>query len=414
MFNYALLVLSQSATAGHHGSSKKVDESMFKKTENSNQCYVIDDLAVECPVGYQFVSAVEGKKGTYEYCEAIDVILPSPRCPVPAVEINGQCYVQDCHLICPDGFTASSGKKGHGSCFATEIVNPEEVCPFMYEVVDSKKSGPYCKSMEQAITVRCPEHTVETPAGCLGQEHVFPGSCPDGFSPVPGDDNYCVREVERPCDYKKKDGDKKHGGHHRRLQHHSGHGNGHDYHYVPVDMHEEYHGHTEKVKVSKPKAPKLKKTKQPKKEAAYGFTKLVEESFCVYEEYVPAMDQVVDVIVPPIEAHKDIVMTAPIEYICPAGFDLSYEGKKKKDQTPVCVSSMIANPVCPIGTEPMGDCCVAEVPFEDYCPAGTLPEDGFCVTSQIVPPHYRWMLERECEGFECRQYYDNSCVSSHH
>lgn len=432
MFNYALLVLSQSATAGHHGhgSSKKVDESIFKKSENSNQCFIVDDVAVECPVGYQFVSAIEGKKGIYEYCEAIDVMMPTPRCPVPATEVNGACYVQDCNLVCPVGFSASAGKKkGGGSCFATEILQAEAVCPFMYDVVEgSKKKGDrYCKALENIVTIQCPEGTVETEEmTCLGTEHVLPGVCPEGFEPVPGDEQYCFREVERPCDDKK--GDKKHSGHHRRLEgypshyestyssgHHSGHQ--HDYHYVSVDMEEDHHhGHGQKVKTTKPKAPKLKKTKQPKKEAAYGFTRLVEESYCIYEEYVPAHEQTIDVIVAPIEVHKDVVQTAPIEYICPSGFDLSYDGgkKKKSSSEPVCVSSMVADPVCPDGTVSMGDCCVTEVPFENYCAAGTLPEDGFCVSSMIAPPTYRWMLERECEGFECRQYYENSCVSSHH
>lgn len=397
-----------------HGISYEID---LKKYKTGNDCEKVSETLVRtCPDDF---THVESDKKYYDACEKITYIPSSYKCPKLTREVNGECIIEDCKLVCPEGFQYGKEKV----CFSSTFSPVVEICPVEYVLVQGGKKGDYCKKVTNVTQMVCPADSFEVGGLCYITERILPNTCPDGFI-LTDDGEYCYREIERPCS--KKDIDS----HHRRLQHHDG---GLKYKPVYLDkdekLAEKYDKEAEKAVPHNEKEYKKSYLIEKKDEAiakvggvvdyikekkneyeekkGFGFTRLVETPICKYEEFIRSTANFEDVEVPKVPRHRDIVDTAAVGFECPPDFELTY----KKGKEPTCVKTDIAPPVCPTGKKTKGECCYEVIDKEEYCPVGTVPEADYCVLREVEPVTYTWLLARQCKGYDCEKYYDGSCIS---
>lgn len=404
---------------------------VLKKDKPSNQCEsVAESLVMECPQDYDLVKDVR-----YPFCEFVTLEPFELTCP--GVKHAAECLELTSKRECPEGYHMD--KKLH-TCNKTEIGDLTYECPDDEYVVMDGKKGKYCEKTIQQCEFVCPSGSFRDPSTDLCTERipVHPPICPDGFE-LSEDETFCFADITRPCGkhdlhiekHHDKDDDKK--AHHlRRLD-----AKKHDDHKLKYAeskymadahkdtkykkmMHEkpmpalklkekEFHDKYG-YKVHGPKKEKVKHVKSDVKGKKADFItgKLINKGLCTYQEISPVIPSFELVTVPEVEECKDVIDMQPVERVCEDGFELVQQYHKE----PACVKTDTVDAVCPDGLIELNKMCYVELPKSKTCPIGfRLTDDElFCTKSDIVAPKYQWLLARQCEGYKCIDYYENSCI----
>lgn len=376
----------------------KAFENVMKKDRSVNTCDR-DIITIECAEGFVLVDDVPNP-----YCQFIDEQPVDLICT--GVIIGEECYEVTNEIGCPSG-TYMDEKKKHGKgkkdiqCNRSDFAPVEQVCPEGFEIIQEKKRD-RCNRVTEECELVCPEGTVEEENGVLACFEEIPllPRCPDGFE-LADDLEYCVREVERPCD--KKD-----------LFHEKSKSKSGLRHLKAIDEKTDIKFKGAKL-IKEPKF-KVKKDKDDKithhvvKEAKkdYVVTRLIEKGLCTYEEIVPAIVDVEKIEVDRVEECFEVNEVEPVALACPDGFELQ---ESKFSKAPACVATEIVPPVCPDGTILFEDMCYSPLDRRPVCPVGFRlnAAKDLCEKVDIQPPEYEWTEVRRCVGYDCQAYYDVAC-----
>jgi hypothetical protein len=406
----------------------------LKKDKPSNQCERVNkSIVTECPEDYVLVDDVR-----YPFCEFVTTEPIDLVCTGTSFE--DECYGLDSSRVCPDGYFMD--KKSH-VCTRAEFREVEYVCPPAeeeYFVMDGKK-GKYCEASIIECEFVCPSGSYRDPATGLCMEKIAEDpTCLDGF--VLSDDmTYCFREEIRPCNKHDVEVAKHHGekAHHlRRLNEKHDIEEKYADHKLKVDAHkmkDEIHKDSKYVKQMHSKAMPIMKEKEfHSAKDKYGVkafeskvkkvhtkehtkgkpsdwvqTQIIDRGLCTYQDISAPIPAYIDVEVPEVKECKTVIDMQPVERVCEDGFEMATQWHHKE---PTCVKSDSTDLICPVGTTEIDKMCYVVIDSEKTCQMGfRLTDDGlFCAKSDVVPPKYQWLLARQCEGYKCIDYYENSCL----
>lgn len=380
------LIIAASAVGNdisiYKNSMNEAFKMVLKKDKPANQCEMVDSsLMIDCPTDYNIVDDVK-----YPYCEFTETVAPGTACG--GYEYDGLCYDYVKLPECPVGYTLSKDKK---NCYDAEFLPVDVICPTDYILTQGKK-GQYCEKTTIECEEVCPAGSIVSGDDCLEEERLLPNICPDGYE-LSEDGTYCFKTIEKPCDKKDYIDDKKHL--RRRL------------------LENDYHSHDVKYVKAIDKSHFAKKAQfddklsEEKKSKDFVVQRLVEKGLCTFEEIVPSIEQFITVEVAKETICRDIVDWENIEFVCPDGFD-QVEQKFKK--IPYCAKTADAALQCLDGLKEFKKKCYQEIPEEITCPVGYRLVNDVCEKVLIKPPTYHWMLARECIGYKCVDYYENSCL----